>query len=91
MTLGRLHGLRGDRLVLEIQVTFISTMEAGITRLTHSSWLSSLRSRLQSDCQQPFEFALVTEYPSASASLGLHKDDEPEIVSGSTIACISDA
>src|SRR5947209_14425555 len=53
------------------------------------SWLSSLRSQIQDTCKQSFEFALITEYPTASAALGFHKDNEPEIVPGSTIACIS--
>jgi len=51
-------------------------------------WLREIRDRLAILFDQPFEFALLTEFPKG-ASLGNHNDKEQAIVAKSKIVCIS--
>jgi len=52
-------------------------------------WLLSLRNPLASRLRQPFEFALLTDFPSGKATLSAHTDSEPDMVEASIIACLS--
>jgi len=51
-------------------------------------WLLNLRNRLALYFYQPFEFALLTEFPSGNASLS-NTDNEPAMVEDSKVVCVS--
>ncbi len=52
-------------------------------------YLNRLRRQLNQEFQQDYNGVLVNRYQHGSHTMGLHCDDEPEIVSGTDIASVS--
>lgn len=61
-------------------------------RFTPSPWtetLTLLRSRLEQQCQAPFNSVLINHYRNGADSMGWHRDNEPELGKQPVIASLS--